>query len=469
LATAVITDQCRQPRTALGGGGCGRRKSSHDLHGGPGVSASSTTVTSAPLVVASTAASDPAVPPPTTQTLVIGWKFRAMVITDWNRGWPVLVGVVGKPNVGKSTFFAAATLKDVAIADYPFTTIQPNVGVAHLRTKCVCEEMGVIDNPRNSVCEDGNRLVPVKIVDVAGLVEGASKGKGLGNQFLDDVRQADALVQVVDASGSTDLEGRKVLPGSHDPVVDITMVEHEFDLWMFGILKKDCEKATRSLEQTGGKIVEHLSERLSGLSVTFTDVEQVVLHLRLRTEKPSGWSDDHLMEFVVETRKFTKPSLVAANKADLPSATANIEALRKTGRRVVPCASEAELLLRRAAEHGLVAYSPGDPGFVVKDEKRLSAAQANALKMVDEKVMEVYGGTGVQEAINQAFFGLLRAIVVFPVEDETRLTDKEGRVLPDAFVMKGGSTALDLARTVHSELAQGFLYAVDARTGKRLG
>ena len=379
------------------------------------------------------------------------------------------MGVVGKPNVGKSTFFAAATLKDVPIADYPFTTIQPNIGVAHLNTRCVCREMGVTDTPRNSACVNGVRLIPVRIVDVAGLVEGASKGKGLGNQFLDDVRQADALIQVVDASGSTDLEGRKVPPGTHDPVGDIAMVEHEFDLWMFGIIKKDWEKATRSLEQTGGKIVEHLADRLSGLSVTYADVEQVVLRLHLRTEKPTTWSDEQIMQFVVETRKLTKPSLVAANKADLPSSSANIEALRKTGKKIVPCASEAELLLRRAAEHGLVAYTPGEPNFSVKDPRVLSPAQSNALRMVEEKVMKVYGGTGVQDAINQAFFDLLSAIVVFPVEDEARLSDKDGRVLPDAFVMKGGATALDLARTVHSELADTFLYAIDARTGKRLG
>ncbi len=391
-----------------------------------------------------------------------------MVITGLSSRRLVLVGVVGKPNVGKSTFFAAATLKDVPIADYPFTTIQPNVGVAHLKTQCVCKEMGVTDSPRNSACVNGIRLVPVKIVDVAGLVEGASKGKGLGNQFLDDLRQADALIQVVDASGSTDLEGKKVPVGSHDPVGDISMVEHEFDLWMFGILKKDWEKATRSLEQTGGKIVDHLAERLSGLSVTFGDVEQVILHLHLRTEKPSAWTDDQIMQFVVETRKLTKPSLVAANKADLPSSPVNIEALRKTGRVIVPCASEAELLLRKAVEHALVEYTPGDPRFVVKDPQKLNPAQVNALKMVEEKVLKVYGGTGVQEAVNGAFFGLLKAIVVFPVEDETKLSDKNGRVLPDAFVLKGGSTALDLARTVHSELADTFLYAVDARTGKRL-
>ncbi|MDG7029603.1 MAG: redox-regulated ATPase YchF, partial [Nitrososphaerota archaeon] len=354
------------------------------------------------------------------------------------------------------------------IADYPFTTVKPNMGVAHIVTQCVCKELGVVDTPRSSICVDGKRLVPVKVVDVAGLVEGASKGKGLGNQFLDDLRQADALVQVIDASGSTDLEGRKVPPGSHDPAEDIEMVEREFDLWMYGILKRDWEKATRSLEQTGGKVTDHLAERLSGLSVTLADVEDVVLRLRLRTEKPSSWTDDQIMQFVIETRKLTKPSLIAANKADLPTSSQNIESLRRTGRQVIPCASEAELLLRRAAERGLVTYSPGDKGFTVPDQGKLSGAQAAALRMVEDKVMRVYGGTGVQEAVNGAFFGLLKAIVVFPVEDETKLTDKDGRVLPDAFVMKGGSTALDLARTVHSDLAEGFLYAVDARTGKRL-
>jgi hypothetical protein len=393
---------------------------------------------------------------------------RMTVIIRPEIAMAVLVGVVGKPNVGKSTFFAAATLKDVQIADYPFTTIQPNVGVAYLRTPCVCRELGVQDNPRNSVCIDGTRLIPVKLVDVAGLVEGASQGRGLGNQFLDEVRQADALIQVVDASGSTDSEGRKVAPGTNDPLRDIEMVEHEFDLWVYGILKKDWDKQSRSVEQTGGKIVEHLANRLSGLSVTLGDVEQVVLHLRLRTEKPSQWTNADLVQFVVAIRRLTKPSLIAANKADLPAAMSNIERLKKTERMVVPCASEAELLLRRAAEHGLVVYTPGDRKFRVPAPEKLSQAQKNALTMVEEKVMKVFGGTGVQEAINSAYFGLLNAIVVFPVEDETKLSDKAGKVLPDAYVMKGGSTAMDLARTVHSELAESFLYAIDARTGKRL-
>ncbi|MGA2664907.1 MAG: redox-regulated ATPase YchF [Nitrososphaerales archaeon] len=383
----------------------------------------------------------------------------------------MLVGIVGKPNVGKSTFFSAATLKNVPIADYPFTTITPNLGMGYLRTRCVCKEMNVRDSPRNSVCTDGVRLIPVKIVDVAGLVSGASTGRGRGNQFLDELRQADALIHVVDASGGTDEEGRKVEAGTNDPAGDVRMVENELDLWVLGIIGKDWEKSARLAEQTGGSIVAHLAQRLSGLGLDEEGIESAILHLHLKPEKPLGWSTEDLMTLVRALRKANKPSLIAANKADLPGAGERVEALRKLeeerGTPVVPCAAEAELLLRRASEHGLIRYTPGDGSFEVA-RPDLTPQQTRALQLVKEKVLDPYGATGVQQAIDLAYFGLLKAIVVFPVEDETRLSDKNGNVLPDAYVLRGGSTALDLARTVHTELAKGFLYAVDARTGMRV-
>jgi len=380
----------------------------------------------------------------------------------------VLVGVIGKPNVGKSTFFSAATLREVAIADFPFTTIKPNVGVAYLRTSCVHPEMGVVDNPRNSSCVNGTRLIPVKLVDVAGLVEGAAQGRGLGNQFLDEIRQADALIHVVDASGSTDGEGRKVPPGSHDPLKDIEMVEREFDLWVLGIMRRDWERTSRLAEQAGAKITASLAARLTGLAVDEKEIEQVMAQLHLKPEKPTEWRDSDLEKFATLLRERSKPSLIAANKADLPSAMENIERLRATGRRVIPCASEAELLLRRAAERGFLSYTPGDEAFRLIQTKTLTREQLQAIEMVDRRVMKVFRGTGVQKAIDEAYFSLLGAVVVFPVEDERKLSDKKGNILPDAYVMKGGSTTLDLARAVHSDLAEGFLYAIDARTGMRL-
>jgi len=379
----------------------------------------------------------------------------------------LLVGIVGKPNVGKSTFFSAATLKSVPVADYPFTTITPNVGMGYLRTKCVCKEMGVTDSPRNSVCIDGTRLIPVKLVDVAGLVAGASEGRGRGNQFLDEIRQADALIHVVDASGGTDEEGRRVEAGSHDPVSDVAMIENELDLWVIGIIKKDWEKSARLSEQLKSRIAEHIAQRLSGLGVDEEDVEAALLHLHMRGEKPTSWTDGEFAALVKTLREKNKPSLLAANKADLPTAARGLEKLGQTGRLVIPTASEAELLLRRASESGVIKYTPGDGDFQVS-KPDITPQQARALQLVRERVLTPLGSTGVQQAIDKAYFELLQAIVVYPVEDETRLSDKNGNVLPDAHVMPGGSTALDLAEKIHSDLAKGFLYAIDARTGMRL-
>ncbi len=247
------------------------------------------------------------------------------------------------------------------------------------------------------------------------------------------------------------------------------MVENELDLWILGIIKRDWEKSARLAEETRSSIVSHLAQRLSGLGIDEESIKEVLTHLHLKAEKPLEWREEDLATLMKTLREKTKPSLIAANKADLPGAGERIEVLRDGGRRIaIPCASEAELLLRRAAEQGVIRYTPGDGSFeVVRTD--LTPQQTRALELVRERVLNKYGSTGVQQAIDQTYFGLLKAIVVYPVEDETKLSNKDGDVLPDAYVMNGGSTALDLARKIHSDLADGFLYAVNARTGMRLG
>ena len=380
----------------------------------------------------------------------------------------MIIGLIGKANVGKSTFFNAATELAVPAANYPFTTIEPNVGVAYARVKCVCREFGVQDNPVHSMCIDGNRFIPVKIVDVAGLVPGAHAGKGLGNKFLDDARQADALIHVVDASGSTDSNGRSVPAGSGDPMFDISFVEEEFDLWLASIIGRDWGKNAREAEGQGQKIEQLLAKRLSGLAISEQAIAGAVHASGLAMKKPVLWTEDDILTFCKVLRARAKPFVVAANKADLPTSEVNIEKIKASGIEVVPCASEAEALLRKASKKGVLHYLPGDGSFDVKPNVALNPQQQKALDIV-KSLMEKYGSTGVQEAINIACFKLMNMIAVYPVEDEFKLADKKGNILPDVRLLPEGSTAKELAETVHADLAKGFLYAVDARTKQRIG
>jgi ribosome-binding ATPase YchF (GTP1/OBG family) len=380
----------------------------------------------------------------------------------------LIIGLIGKANVGKSTFFNAATELAVPAANYPFTTIEPNVGVAYARVRCVCREFGVQDNPVHSMCIDANRFIPVKLVDVAGLVPGAHTGKGLGNKFLDDARQADVLVHIVDASATTDSNGRPVPAGTGNPMFDIEFVEEEFDLWLAAVVGRDWSKNAREAEGLGQKLEQMLGKRLSGLAISEPVIAGAIHASGLAMKKPVSWTKEDILTFCKILRVKAKPFVIAANKADLPSAEANIEKMKAAGLEVVPCASEAEALLRKASKKGVLHYLPGDSSFDVKPNVALNAQQQKALDIV-KTLMQKYGSTGVQETVNIACFKLLHMVAVYPVEDEFKLADKKGNVLPDVRLLPEGSTAKDLAQTVHAELAKGFLYGLDARTKQRVG
>ena len=385
------------------------------------------------------------------------------------RSYSRLLGVVGKPNTGKSTFFSAATLVAAEIANYPFTTIKPNRGVGYVRTSCVHEEFKVNDNPKNSLCLDGVRLVPVELIDIAGIVPGAWEGRGLGNQFLDEIRRADALIHVVDASGGTDCEGKVCKLGEHDPLEDVKFLEHEITMWMVSILKKDWTKIARTAESDKKGIFGPLEERLSGLGIKRSHIFEATRRTGLNADKPTNWSDDDFLKFVDVLRQISKPMLIAANKIDLPTAQANVERMKELDYMVIPCSAEAELVLRRAAEKQLIDYKPGDCDFKIKQPEKLSQGQIKALEAVREKVLQKNGSTGVQEAINTAYFKLLNMITVYPVEDLEHLSDHNGRVLPDAYLIPKGTTARQFAYLIHTELGESFIYAIDARDKRRIG
>lgn len=375
---------------------------------------------------------------------------------------------MGKPNVGKSTFFAGATLTNAQIASYPFTTIEPNMGVAYVRAKCPHVELNVQCNPRNSLCIDGTRLLPVKMIDVAGLVPDAHKGKGLGNKFLDDLRQADCLIHIVDASGSTTCDGNLCNLGEHDPLEDVDFLEKEIYYWLAGILMKDWERRARGIEISGGKLEEMLSEKLAGLGITQKHIISALHSSPVDISKPSKWKEEDFFVFSKTLIKISKPIIIAANKADIAPEENLKKLLSLKDYTVIPTMADYELALRRAAKSGIISYMPGDTNFEIQKPESLNESQKKGLEKIREGLAK-FGGTGVQKCIETAVFKLLDRIVVYPVEDENHFRDKEGRVLPDAFLMPRGSTARDLAYKVHTDLGKNFIRAINARTKMVLG
>ncbi|MET1160693.1 MAG: redox-regulated ATPase YchF [Thermoprotei archaeon] len=383
-----------------------------------------------------------------------------------------IIGIIGKTNVGKSTLFAALTLATVEIANHPFTTIKPNIGIGYVRKKCVHVELGLSGcNPRTGYCIKGNRFIPIKLMDVAGLIPGASQGKGLGNKFMDDLRQADVLIHVVDAAGATDLEGNPVRPGTADPVEEARAIQREVDEWFSNVIKRIWENNISRHLLTSQDPLNLVIRALSGLSIRREHVIQAIREAGLEDKNIKTWTYDDVDTFSRVLRRVSKPIIIAANKADLPGAEDNVKRLKQEfgEDRVIPVSALAEYILRKAALGGYIEYIPGDSNFTILDKSKLSPEQLRALKLVEEKVLDRYGTTGVQQLINHAVFNVLNLIVVYPVENPHKYTDHHGNILPDAYLVPKSTTARELAYMVHTELGETFIYAINAKTGERIG
>ena len=380
----------------------------------------------------------------------------------------MLIGVVGKANVGKSTFFKAATLAEVEIANYPFTTIKPNHGTGFVKVDCVDKEFNVKCNPRFGYCLNGKRFVPVELMDVAGLVPDAHKGVGLGNQFLDDLNQADVLIHIIDVSGSTNEKGESVQALSYDPANDIKFLEHELDMWYLRLIEKGWEKFARTVNQEKTELHKAVANQLSSLRVTEELMDDVIKKLNLDTDIMK-WDKDELLKIATELRKETKPMIIACNKIDVEGAYKNFEKLKENfpDDILVPCSSESELALREAAKHGLIDYIPGENDLKIKNEQ-LNEKQKKALEFIKSNVLEKYQTTGVQDVLDKAVFDLLKYVAIFP-GGVNKLQDQHGNVLPDCFLMPENSTALDFAFKLHTDIGNNFIKAIDVRNKKPVG
>ena len=381
----------------------------------------------------------------------------------------MLVGLIGRPSSGKSTFFKAATLMDVLIADYPFATIKPNHGMGFVKIEDLAPEFGKVADPREGYVRDGDgkkgkwRFVPFDLMDVAGLVEGASEGKGLGNEFLNDLAGADAFIHVVDMSGETDGEGKPAK--DYYPGNDLRIIEGELDKWYLGILMKVWRVFSRTVEMQKKNLAEAIAQQFSGLKVSVEDVKAVLRKVSGNVEKPNSWSNSEVFEFAQTLRKRSKPMVIAANKMDCLNSKGNLDRMKaEFDYPIVSCFSEGELALREADKCGVIEYVPGEGSFEIKEGA--NEKQRTALEGI-RKFLDEFGSTGVQEILNKTVFDILEMICIFPAGD--KLEDSKGNVLPDCYLMKKGSTALDFAFRLHSDIGKNFIKAVDVRTKRAVG
>jgi len=378
------------------------------------------------------------------------------------------IGLIGKTNTGKTTFFNAATLLNAKISNFPFTTKEPNVGTAYACDICVCSELDVTDNPQNSTCIDGWRYVPIRLIDVPGLIKDAWMGKGLGNRFLNIIGQADALIHVIDASGSIDTEGRITTAGTGNPLQDALDVETEIERWIAEIIENNRDAIIR--EEAASSLIEAITKIVSGIKANQLQVSEALEKSELKNIPFLDWTLDQVIKFANFLLPIIKPTLILANKMDILTSEENLEILTKYYGRgfVAACSAEAELALRRAEKQGLLSYTPGQELFKIKENVRLTAKQQGALNYIERRVLAKWMRTGIQQALNIVVFKLLRNNIVYPVSDETKYMDHHKNVLPDAYLMPDGSTPFDLAQNIHTRLAQDYILAIDAKTGIRL-
>jgi ribosome-binding ATPase YchF (GTP1/OBG family) len=383
-----------------------------------------------------------------------------------------IIGLVGKPSSGKSTFLNAACLTNAKVSELPFTTIKPNKGIAYAKSKCVCKELNLVDNPQNSYCIEGNRFISINLLDVAGLVPDAHNGKGLGNQFLNDLSKADVLIHIVDITGSLDKMGKRIGEGENDPFEDIQFLETEINLWFKQILEReDWNRFLKTYARQKAKFIDELYHRLSGIKIKKQEIILTISKTGLDQKEPNEWTDQDLLNFSTYLREISKPILIVANKIDKEIGGKLFNELKsKFKGPIIPCSSLAELFLRECEKKKLIRYLPGENSFKILKESSLSAKEIEVLNNIEEKILNIYGSTGVQDTLNFAVFDLAEQICVYPVSDINTLTDNNNNVLPDAILVKKGTTLIDFVRErIHTELADKFIFGMDARTKKRLG
>ncbi|RUS18112.1 P-loop containing nucleoside triphosphate hydrolase protein [Endogone sp. FLAS-F59071] len=307
----------------------------------------------------------------------------------------VLIACVGKPSAGKSSFLNAVSDATAKVGNYPFTTIKPNHGVSYIPVSCPCKKHSKEKQcqPRYGRCNNGTRYVPIQMLDVAGLVPGASEGQGLGNQFLDDLRTANALIHVVDVSGTTDASGKEAQ--GYDPINDIDWLRWEIYSWVYNNLKKKWGGIVRRHIAIKATTIDTLQQQLSGYGTTSLLIARFMDKLGVK-EPLESWDDEMLNKVVNGFLDERFPTIVAMNKIDLPDSDKNItKIMRKYDQsKLVPTSALSENFLRKMHKQRYINYVEGTDIIETKEDlvglgKSISLGLPDSdLKPMDDKLQK---------------------------------------------------------------------------------
>ncbi|KAE9974864.1 hypothetical protein BLS_007171 [Venturia inaequalis] len=392
-----------------------------------------------------------------------------------------LIGLVGKPSSGKSTTLNSLTDATSKVGNYPFTTLTPNRAIGYLHLDCACSRFNLQAQcrPNYGSCHDGERSVPIELLDVAGLVPGAHEGKGLGNRFLDDLRHADGLIHVVDVSGSTDAEGKATR--GYDPSQDIVWLRSEIVSWIKGNLMEKWGGIKRRHVAVKNTPVQTLQNQFSGYGSTSKTVARCLDKLAIK-EPLEHWSDETIDRVVNAFTDEKFPTVIALNKIDHADADKNIAKISKMQppSSLVLTSAISETFLRRLASQNYIKYIPGSDSVSTREDLIEEGDPTGGdLKEMDEKlrtrvenckdmVLYRFGSTGVVEVLRRAG-EMLGLVGIFPVKNIHSFgaggvvkggEEREQKVFRDCVLVKKGTTVGEVGRKIMGDVPIAFVETV---------